>query len=285
MASYRLSAKIGKSGKGGAHCDYILRADRYSKAEKDLVFSESQNLPTWAENAGDFWRAADKNERKNGAIYREFELTLPRELTPDQRTELVREWVKSEIGDRHAVTFAIHCPSAAIEGGEQPHAHIMYCERVLDGIDRSEEKYFSRYNAKNPEKGGARKVDRGMHAERAAALIGERERWEVLQNSHLEKHGHAARVDASSYKARGIDQKPEPHLGARRAKVDGEAMRARQKPAKPAKLDHNNPEQWAAIVAQYTNGEEEPLRENPNGTTEKPAPKSGRGRNDYGLGD
>ena len=41
------------------------------------------------------------------------------ELKPEQRLELVRDFVQQEIGDRHAYQFAIHNPSAAIDGGEQ----------------------------------------------------------------------------------------------------------------------------------------------------------------------
>lgn len=33
----------------------------------------------------------------------------------------------------------------------------MFCERKLDGIDRTEQQFFKRYNAVNPEKGGAGK--------------------------------------------------------------------------------------------------------------------------------
>lgn len=45
----------------------------------------------WAEHApAYFWKAADEFERVNGATYREIEIALPRELTPDQRRELVR---------------------------------------------------------------------------------------------------------------------------------------------------------------------------------------------------
>ncbi|WP_407239847.1 hypothetical protein [Escherichia coli] len=68
----------------------------------------------------------------------------------------MREFVRQEIGDRHAYQWALHVPTAA-DGGEQPHFHLMFSERQVDGIDRDPEQYFKRYNAKAPEKGGARK--------------------------------------------------------------------------------------------------------------------------------
>ncbi|MGK3681354.1 hypothetical protein ACSLOD_28105, partial [Escherichia coli] len=40
----------------------------------------------WArDNPSHFWQAADQFERANGSTYRELEIALPRELTPEQR--------------------------------------------------------------------------------------------------------------------------------------------------------------------------------------------------------
>ncbi|WP_407217985.1 MobA/MobL family protein [Escherichia coli] len=101
----------------------------------------------------------------------------------------MREFVRQEIGDRHAYQWALHVPTAA-DGGEQPHFHLMFSERQVDGIDRDPEQYFKRYNAKAPEKGGARKgygPSAGQtltKAERAAELKELRGRWEAMCNAH-----------------------------------------------------------------------------------------------------
>ncbi len=52
-----------------------------------------------------FWQAADQFERANGSTYRELEIALPRELTPEQRLELVQDFVRQEAGERHAWRF------------------------------------------------------------------------------------------------------------------------------------------------------------------------------------
>jgi hypothetical protein len=167
-------------------------------------------MPKWAEkDQAQLWQAADQHERANGATYREIEVALPREMTPEQRVELVRDMVGQELGDRHPYTWAIHNPVASLDGGEQPHAHIMYSERTIDGIDRDPEQYFKRYNAKNPEKGGCRKDSAGTEER----LLATRERWANVQNLHLERHGLDARVDHRSLKDQGIDRTPEPHFG------------------------------------------------------------------------
>ena len=212
MASYHCSVKVGSKGKAGPHASYISREGKYenTRTNEKLEHVESGYMPTWAEkDPSQFWQAADQHERANGATYREIEVALPRELTPEQRVELVRDMVGQELGGKHAYTWAIHNPLASLEGGEQPHAHIMYSERTIDGIDRDPEQYFKRYNAKNPEKGGCRKDSAGTE-ERLQAT---RERWAQVQNLHLEQHGHETRVDHRSLKDQGIERTPEPHFG------------------------------------------------------------------------
>lgn len=217
MASYHLCVKIGGKGKAASHADYIAREGKYAREkDNDLEYQESGNMPAWAAHKpSEFWKAADTFERANGCTYREIEIALPRELKSEQRLELVRDFIQQEIGDRHAYQFAIHNPRAAIEGGEQPHAHIMFSERFNDGIERDPQQYFKRANSKAPERGGAKKVRFGeTPTERKEYLIAQRERWATLQNSHLERYQHPDRVDARSLKEQGLERQPERHFGA-----------------------------------------------------------------------
>ncbi len=222
MASYHLTARIGAKGKAGSHAEYISREGKYKGRERyeDLEATGAGNMPKWADqNPAHFWAAADEHERANGSSYREFEIALPRELTPDQRRELVEEFVTQEIGNRHAYHWAIHTPKAALEGDKQPHAHIMYSERKLDGIERDPAQYFKRYNAKQPGLGGCQKVSGGKTAAALKeGLLAERQRWADLQNKHLERHGHSTRVDHRSLEAQGIGRDPERHLGGIRVR-------------------------------------------------------------------
>ena len=217
MASFHLSVKVGKRGTGGAHADYVQRAGAYKnyRGGEELAFTESVNMPIWsAHSPSEFFRQADLNERANGSSYREYEIALPRELSHEQRIEFVREFVRQEIGKDHPCTWAIHNPKASIEGGDQPHAHIMFSDRKLDGIERNPEQFFKRANSKAPEKGGCAKANTAASkAERKEKLVGLRERFATLQNAHLAKHGHADRVTHQSLDAQGIARQPERHLG------------------------------------------------------------------------
>ncbi len=217
MASYHCSVRVGSKGKGGPHAEYISREGKYVNLRdgEKLEAKESGNMPAWSAHSPTmFWQVADEHERANGAVYREIEIALPRELTSEQRVELVRDFVRQEIGEKHAYTWAIHTPKAKLEGGEQPHAHIMYSERSPDGIDRDPAQYFKRYNAKSPEKGGCRKDSAGTEE----LLQATRQRWETVQNRHLEMHRHDVRVDHRSLKAQGLTHEPERHMGPVRAK-------------------------------------------------------------------
>ena len=216
MASYHLSVKVGAKGKAAAHAEYIEREGEYKlKHQEKLEATEHGNMPDWAQDDPNlFWRCADEFERKNGATYREIEIALPRELTPQQRKELVQVFVEQELGEQHAYTWAIHTPKASIEGGEQPHAHIMYSERIQDGIERGPDQFFKRYNSKEPERGGCQKSNTTKSAEqRKTELVELRERFADLQNVFLEEYGHADRVDHRSLADQGIERIPEKHLG------------------------------------------------------------------------
>lgn len=233
MAIARLSMKLGKRGKGGAHADYIMREGDYAlqheKYEK-LEVVEAGNMPSFAVvDPRAFFEASDANERANAKYsYREMELSLPREMTPDQRADLMQDWCEQELAS-YPFLYAIHNPIAA-DGGEQPHAHLMFSERENDGIERDEEHFFKRANTKHPERGGARKTYNleASKQERQNKLVALRGRWQEHVNEHLAKAELDARIDMRSYADQGIDKSPSikmlPSQSAHRARLMKEAQ-------------------------------------------------------------
>lgn len=192
-----------------AHCNYILREQRYEYGAHELIHSESANLPEWATSPNDFWDAADEFEAVNARLYTEFEIALPRELTSEQQVRLVRDFVQAEIGDQHPYTWAIHEPKAQ-DGKPNPHVHVMFTSRSLaDGIEREREVFFKRANRHQPEQGGAPKNRQWMAKER---LLDLRESWETHANVALKRAGHNAVIDHRSLEAQGIDRPAEPKL-------------------------------------------------------------------------
>ena len=188
MALARLSVGVGKKGKAAPHALYIAREENYMKDNDDLEKMEAKahgNMPKWAEKEPNyFWKMSDEHERKNGTSYREHVIALPRELSIEQRHELVKNWIEQEIGDKHAYQYAIHNPPA-LDGKDQPHVHLMFSERLIDGIERDPKQYFMRYNSKHPERGGAKKANiPKFSADRKEELKAMRERWEQMCNQH-----------------------------------------------------------------------------------------------------
>lgn len=221
MATYHCSIKSGSKGKGAsgtAKAQYICRAGKYQSKGEDLEYSESGNMPKWAHgDFSTFWRFADEHERDNGRIYTEIEIALPREIPTAERIELVREFVAEQL-EHHPYLVAIHNPVAALDYDEQPHAHIIFSERTLDGIERGPEQFFKRANKKNPEKGGAAK-DRSWNEREKVQQV--REAWERHYNAHS-----PVLVSCKSLADQGIQRAPEPHLGPKLVRMGTEATKA-----------------------------------------------------------
>jgi len=216
MASFHQRLKSGKKGSAADHAAYITRQGKYSGRE-DLVFEEHGNMPNWAKgNPSVFWKTGDTYERANGAVYREHEIALPDELTRDQQKELAVNLITALVGDK-PYQCAIHVPNSSLDGRPNAHLHLMFSDRVCDGIERPPEQTFNRYNAKNPERGG-RKKDSGGKGPLALRddVIAKRKTCADIQNAALEKYGHEARVDHRTLKEQRIDRKPERHLGPAR---------------------------------------------------------------------
>lgn len=212
MAIYHLNVRYCSKSKGQsaqAKNDYINRNDKYSKRLDDLQFSGYGNMPKFAEdNPQEFWRLSDIYERANARVCTEIEFALPRELTLEQQQKLVSSFIENTVdsgSNKLPYSFAIHTD----KNNHNPHCHLIFSERQLDGIDRTAEQFFKRANSKNAEKGGAKKTADFRDREFIKSV---RAKWRELANEHLEKCGYAARIDERSYQEQGIEQAPRARL-------------------------------------------------------------------------
>lgn len=189
---------------------YLVREGKYQSRAHELEAVEHGNMPGWTEGKPmTFWEAADTHERVNGRVYNELEVSLPRELSKEKKRELGEAFARQELGERYAYTLVFH-NSKALDGEENPHIHLMFSERRLDGVERGPEQFFKRHNPERPEQGGARKERMYW---RPADVENLRERWARHVNRALEREGIEERIDHRSYKRQGIDREPEPKLG------------------------------------------------------------------------
>lgn len=207
MATYHLQLKHGTNRNGQDHSEYIRREGRYShgKMKEELIYKEYGNLPDWASDPNDFFANSDLYERKNGYVYSEYEVALPNELTREENIKLVQEFIKEQIGDNKVFSWAYHEKKAALSPDQlQPHAHIMFCERIIEAKEniKPAHKFFKNPSKINPEKGGYRKDDRytaknGIGPEN---VIKVRQAWEDKVNHYYEKNNIQKRISCKSLK-------------------------------------------------------------------------------------
>ena len=242
-AIYHMAVRNGSRAKG--HCAraaaaYIQRAAEYSRdaeAVAELVYTESGHMPGWADaDPTTYWDAADLWERRNGQLFKGVEFALPLALTPEERQDLA-------VGFAHYLTDAEQLPyTLAIHAGqgENPHCHLMISERGNDGVERDAEQWFKRYNAEEPELGGACK-SRALQPK--SWLLETRAAWAEQTNQALERAGLDVRIDHRSLEAQGIDRVPGVHLGPDVVRMEAREIEtvagteARQRAGQNAALD------------------------------------------------
>ena len=173
---------------------YITRTLHFKKykesASEQIEFVRSGNMPNFAEGKpAEFWNAAEIYERSNGRTCSSLVVALPKELNQAQRIELAEAFI-AEFADRYRYPFtcAIHNHAGALAGQEQPHLHFMYSERHVDGIERTAEQFFKRYNPKEPQKGGAQKLTADVLGMGKAQLQLYRQKTEELINDSLQRY-------------------------------------------------------------------------------------------------
>ena len=158
------------------------------------------------------WNAVEAVEtRKNSQLAREIQLSLPHELTQDQRRELVRDFVQEQFVARGMIAdINIHLPDKQGDGRNH-HAHVMLTMRELTADGFHSKKATPTARSWNDDD----------------LLKSWRAEWAHHQNRILERHGHDARVNHRSYEERGIDREPTQHRGAMADDMERKGKRSR----------------------------------------------------------
>ncbi|SDK52955.1 MobA/MobL family protein [Methylophilus rhizosphaerae] len=199
MASQHFSVKNGKIGRGQKHASYIAGQGRYAE-KADVIFVADVNMPSWARDGADFFGVADRMERDNGRTYTEFEFAIPREIVDP--IAYAKEFAVETLASNHPYRLAVHDKQAS-DGGRNVHAHLMFTERKLDGINRDADQFFRRANSKSPHKGGAAK-DRKWHEKHMVENM--RKTYSIFAKLH------GVDLDLRSNLAKGLGE-AEPKIG------------------------------------------------------------------------
>ena len=220
-AAYRHAERIECEREGRVH-DY-----RAKQGVEASFIVAPEDAPAWAQDRQALWNAAEaRDTRVNSVTAREWEVALPHELDASGRRALAESFAR-ELVARYGVTadVAIHAPHR--EGDKRNwHAHVMTTTRRME-----------------PE--GLTDKTRELDAKqtRGAEVTHMRERWAVLQNQALERHGHEERVDHRSLEAqreaalaRGdertaetLDRAPEVKLGPTVSSIERREERAAER--------------------------------------------------------
>jgi ATP-dependent exoDNAse (exonuclease V) alpha subunit len=268
-AAYRAGERIRDERTGVVY----NHSDRQDVMHKEILlpgrFDRTDAAMEWARDRATLWNTAEKAEKKsNSRVAREYQATLPAELSAEQRVILARAFSR-EIADRYnvAVDLAIHAPRP--DGDPRNfHAHLLATTREVTpdgmgpkmGIDME---------------GGARR-ELGLPPSREEFGI-LRARWAELTNEALRQANVEARVDHRTLQAQGVDRVPTPYLprnaflaerrGERSEVAEQIRERQRQRFAeRKEKMERAAPEQSAVKSARTSPSDEvqtDAARENP----------------------
>jgi ATP-dependent exoDNAse (exonuclease V) alpha subunit len=209
-AAYRAGERI-RDERSGELQNYSRRRD-VLHTEIFLPGQFDAGSPAWARNRERLWNTAEHAEKRHNArVAREFQVTLPSELSPAQRVALARTF-SQEIAERYkvAVDLAVHEPRP--EGDARNfHAHLLTTTREVTpaglgakaGLDIS-----------------GRERRRRELPDHRQEYVKVRERWATLTNDALREANVAARIDHRSLAAQGVDREPGPSIPLMHLKME-----------------------------------------------------------------
>ncbi len=162
-----------------AHVKYVTRpqAARHVMAER---------MPARPGPAANYLRRMEDADRVNARVADKVMLALPRELSQEQRVQLIRGFANDVTQNRAPWLAAIHDRG---KDARNPHCHLLIRDR-------------------DPASG---KRVIGMSDAGSTEML--REKWEEHANRALETAGHPVRIDRRSLKDQGLDRAPTIHEG------------------------------------------------------------------------
>lgn len=199
-AAYRSGEKL-QDEKADKTFDYT----RKNHVEAQAMLAPEQ-AKDWARDRQSYWNAVeDREKRKDALLAKEAILVLPRNLSQEQRKEVVEGWANENLVEKRGlvVDYAIHSPDAS-DGGKNYHAHVLYYPRSIAANGEFADKKLTGYKTPNTVDGTKPRNEfrssYQKHLNKASA-------------ANDNEQGKVIRFDLRSYKERGIDKIPQPKKG------------------------------------------------------------------------
>lgn len=192
----RLDGQL-QDGTAGSNAAYNVRSEVTYAAR-------SHGMPTEPEAVEAWFREQERGDRKNARMSDRFIGALPRELTPDQCLAVVERFCRDVTGDRIPWHFGLHLElEHKADADWNPHAHVIFRDRDIETGKRH----------LNTSSGQRQRQEYEAKGVKCWSTADFRAAWQDHLNIELERNGHEVRVDARSYKDRGIEQEPGVHHG------------------------------------------------------------------------
>ena len=212
MAIYHFSGTIisRSQGRSAVACAAYragekLYDERYQKVQdyskrKDVVHRNiltPNNAPEWTKNRDKLWNEVEKIEpRKDSQLAREFNFSLPRELSLEENIKLTEKFVQRAFVDRGMIAdLAIHVDQKS--DGAYYHAHVMLTTRAVS--ERGFGQKARTWNSKD-------------------LLMEWRQEWAEHCNRYLALNGLDLRVDHRTLADQHIPLEPQHKIGPEASK-------------------------------------------------------------------
>jgi len=212
-AAYRSGERLYDERQDMVH-DYTRRTG----VERTEIMLPS-GAPAWVQGITReaLWNAVEAGEkRKDAQVARELWVTIPRELSADDRITVMRDFVsKAFVSKGMIADIAWHCPKAS-DGFSNPHAHIMLTMRPLTETGfgkKSRHDWVPDPEGRTHADGRPVMVESNPESWNTLGYFEKcREEWENTANAALERAGSPERIDRRSFLERGLSRLPEPML-------------------------------------------------------------------------
>lgn len=213
MAIYSCNlASIGRTthraGTAGAYIRYICREGADPITMSNQMPEDQIEARTWMDQR-------ERAMRKNGRVLDKIRIALPRELTGDQRFDVIQEFMFDLTGNNVPWYAAIHQTG---KDAHNPHVHIAVHDRDIQTGYR-----FLRLSDSTRDR-----IKAGLPGPKAVEWV--RKVWEYAANRALERAGHAERIDRRTLEAQGIDRVPAIHEGPRASHINDNVHRPKSRP-------------------------------------------------------
>lgn len=212
-AAYRAGERLHDARQGMVH-DYSRKG---GVVHKELLVPD--RAPGWAKRLDreSLWNMVDARERrKDSQTARELRIMIPRELDPQARIQVVRDFVQRSFVSKGMIADVCWHDKIASDGQSQPHAHVMLTMRPLENSgfgNKVRHDMVPDPSGRTHPDGRPVLVESNPESWNSAAYYETcRAEWEKTANEALERAGSEERIDRRSYLERGLSRMPEPAL-------------------------------------------------------------------------